>query len=425
MPFGFRANEAYMNDVFANRQIDPVAAMEQNTQDTYNGSSFDIDEQSYREFVYDNYLNVSREFINNNPVLDENYMAYITAESVQFGKSTLTGSEVFVRKLNYIQNWLRDNCEYEIKVDPLPPGEDFSLYFLNTSRKGFCQHFATSAVLLCRAAGIPARYVTGFIISPSDYSTPLVDGDGAADSITDRVVEVTDNRAHAWIEVYVDRVGWIPMDFTSGYGNVRTALSSSQRAERNEINNNNTNGINVTYEPATPEQATPEPEIPVPETPATPVTPPAANPDNNAATPIPPSGIPKPARIAIIIFAAILAIAAVVVFMVQRRKNALRKPPKSFSEIAGISMRVLKMGGIPAANVLADTGAYMRKLSKSDYSAATPIVKNIIKVEYGHITPTQEDVSDCQTRLKDIILIYYRKQKLFKRLYLKYILNLL
>lgn len=173
------------------------------------------DEAAYRNFVYENYLDIPESF---SPavIFNENYYKYITAEEVITGKSTLDEMTVFSRKIYYIKKWLRDNCTYSLSAGKLPAGKDFAVHFLE-NREGSCSHFATAAVIMCRYAGIPARYAEGYVIKPSDFSqgTAL----GASDTVS-----VSDLRGHAWAEVYIDGFGWYPIEFTSGYGNIRTAV---------------------------------------------------------------------------------------------------------------------------------------------------------------------------------------------------------
>jgi transglutaminase-like putative cysteine protease len=69
--------------------------------------------------------------------------------------------------------------------------------------RGVCQDYAHVAVAMCRAAGVPARYVSGYFFA-ADESTGAVDGD---------VVEV---QTHAWIEAAIPAFGWLALDPTNG-----------------------------------------------------------------------------------------------------------------------------------------------------------------------------------------------------------------
>jgi transglutaminase-like putative cysteine protease len=71
-------------------------------------------------------------------------------------------------------------------------------------RGGVCQDFAHLATAMCRAVGIPARYVSGYLFT--------VDESTGADGTGD-VVEV---QTHAWFEAAVPGVGWVALDPTNG-----------------------------------------------------------------------------------------------------------------------------------------------------------------------------------------------------------------
>lgn len=69
--------------------------------------------------------------------------------------------------------------------------------------RGVCQDFAHLAVATCRAASIPARYVSGYLFTTDDS----VGGDAEAD-----VVRV---QTHAWFEAAVPGFGWLALDPTN------------------------------------------------------------------------------------------------------------------------------------------------------------------------------------------------------------------
>lgn len=112
-----------------------------------------------------------------------------------------------------VKNYVKNCAKYSLDVPKTPAGKDYMQYFLTESREGYCMHFATTATLIFRTLGVPARYVSGYSVDIKDSQ------------INSRV-DVTDRSAHAWTEVYFDGIGWIPVDVTPG-----TATSRSQPPE--------------------------------------------------------------------------------------------------------------------------------------------------------------------------------------------------
>ncbi len=117
-------------------------------------------------------------------------------------------TDTTVSKLRAIEKMLSE-MEYTKNPGVLPnsvqSSEDFLDYFLLESKQGYCSHFATAFVLLARAEGIPARYVEGFCVPLNGNKN----------------MTVTGNMAHAWPEVYLEGVGWIPFEPTPGYAEIR------------------------------------------------------------------------------------------------------------------------------------------------------------------------------------------------------------
>ena len=102
-----------------------------------------------------------------------------------------------------IRNFLRNEYPYTLKTGTPDPDEDFVSWFLLKEKKGYCTYFASAMTIMCRIAGIPARYVTGYAFTPSDDGTATVTtGDG-----------------HAWTEIYLEGFGWLTMDATGSGDN--------------------------------------------------------------------------------------------------------------------------------------------------------------------------------------------------------------
>ena len=116
---------------------------------------------------------------------------------------------------------------YTLNPGNLPKNEDFIMYFLTKSKHGFCQHFASSAVMLLRSMNIPARYVEGYMVSFSDVSSnseiltdidpsTMHEGPSFFSDAPVIKVPVTDATGHAWVEIWFPELGWVPFEFTVG-----------------------------------------------------------------------------------------------------------------------------------------------------------------------------------------------------------------
>jgi transglutaminase-like putative cysteine protease len=117
--------------------------------------------------------------------------------------------------VNSVEQYLRSTEKYNPNSPVPKPGEDAVDDFLFVSHQGFCEQFATAAIIMLRSQGIPARLVTGY-----------VDGDLTADPGM-RVFRGSD--AHAWVQVFYPGVGWVNSDPTSGAVLQTNAHSLRQR----------------------------------------------------------------------------------------------------------------------------------------------------------------------------------------------------
>lgn len=105
-------------------------------------------------------------------------------------------AEVVERAVGYFR---RGGFRYTLT--PPAPGKDWVDGFLFETRAGFCGHFAGSFAVLMRAAGIPARVVTGYL-------------GGEMHPEGDYMI-VRQSDAHAWAEVWLAGRGWVRVDPTT------------------------------------------------------------------------------------------------------------------------------------------------------------------------------------------------------------------
>lgn len=103
---------------------------------------------------------------------------------------------------------------YTLAPDKL--GRDSIDDFLFSTREGFCEHYASSFTFLMRAAGIPARVVTGY---QGGYWNKTAD-----------YLLVRQSDAHAWSEVWLDHRGWVRVDPTAAVSPDRVDIGAGSAA---------------------------------------------------------------------------------------------------------------------------------------------------------------------------------------------------
>ncbi len=115
----------------------------------------------------------------------------------QWRKRARTPGDVVNQALHYFR---KQPFVYTLNP-PRLDGEDAVDAFLFDTRRGFCEHFAGAFVVLMRAAGIPARVVTGY-------------QGGTTNPLSDYMI-VRQSDAHAWAEVWLPGKGWVREDPTA------------------------------------------------------------------------------------------------------------------------------------------------------------------------------------------------------------------
>jgi transglutaminase-like putative cysteine protease len=89
-----------------------------------------------------------------------------------------------------VENYLQKNYTYSLSTSQPVKGTNAIEEFLFNSKKGYCEHYATSMVLMLRFLGIPARIVTGFY--------------GGEKNKYGGYVIVRESDAHSWVEAWID-----------------------------------------------------------------------------------------------------------------------------------------------------------------------------------------------------------------------------
>ena len=110
-----------------------------------------------------------------------------------------------------LENYLSDNYDYETEDVPVPQeNQDFVDQFLFETKRGYCDHFSSSMVVMARSLGIPARWVKGFTKGDADLSYR-----GQEEGEYKYIVR--NENAHSWPELYFEETGWVSFEPTSTF----------------------------------------------------------------------------------------------------------------------------------------------------------------------------------------------------------------
>ena len=115
-----------------------------------------------------------------------------------------------------IGSYVRNSARYDLETRRMPARHtDFVRWFLESSETGYCVHFASAATVLLRAAGIPARYVSGYTVNVEDGMTAVVQG----------------KDAHAWVEYWLPGYGWTILEATPSAEDVSEQTAASTKPQ--------------------------------------------------------------------------------------------------------------------------------------------------------------------------------------------------
>ncbi|MBC7806945.1 MAG: transglutaminase domain-containing protein [Akkermansiaceae bacterium] len=139
--------------------------------------------------------------------------AYMRTLTGQITKDAPTAPEKIIAVTQHLLN----NHKYSLSTN-VGQGDPVAS-FLREKKDAHCEFFAASATILLRYAGVPTRYVTGYLAHEPGQETG------------ETIVRQRD--AHAWCEAWVDGVGWVAVDATPGDGRpdemVQEKVSAFQR----------------------------------------------------------------------------------------------------------------------------------------------------------------------------------------------------
>ena len=148
--------------------------------------------------------------------IPENFNPRAQALAQQWRAEGLTSQQLVERALRLFRSE-----QFYYTLEPPPLGRDSVDDFLFSTRRGFCEHYASAFTVLMRAAGVPARVVVGYL------GGELNDAGGW--------YTVRQSDAHAWAEVWLEGRGWVRVDPTAAVAPSRIETGLSEALPASEL----------------------------------------------------------------------------------------------------------------------------------------------------------------------------------------------
>ncbi len=285
-----------------------------------------------------------------------------------------------------VKSFLHRNAIYDYSPGSTPDGKDFIEYFIYENHRGFCTHFATSATIMFRMMGIPARYVEGYTLTASDIKQSETNPNGMS-------AEIPDRNAHAWVEIWLGPYGWIPVEVTPGFSGFQIA--------------------DPVFNPDLPQNlASPTPSptpspSPTPDSSATPAptnTPsPSPSPENSLSpnrTPTPTNGSNNGdfTQILMVLFWIIIAISLIIITWFFQHKIRLNMMKKSVKQMYKHAIFLLKFIGYTAAFNESEL-EFSKRVAIEDFSILT--IK-ALEIKFSNDIHEEKELKKAYSSLSEI-----------------------
>ena len=278
--------------------------------------------------------------------------------------------------MRHLQRYYR----YTLTPDIPPDSQDFVTYFLYVGKEGYCTYFASAMTVLCRMAGLPARYVEGFVAQPG--------ADGFA--------YVTGKEAHAWTEVYFEGFGWVPFDPTP----VQQELSGDNQNEQNQ--------------PSPSPSPTPSPEPPEQDQQEEPTPSPEPQPEQEPDEPPPPEDQPPFPWWLLVLVAALVALIVRIRLRMPMRMAARAATDADrifvYGSAAYTLLKLMKYKPAPGETPL----LFARRLDRQKALPAQvlPLWRMMAMSHYSRVEPGPAEAA----RARDAFLRLYKPQSPLRKL---------
>lgn len=274
-----------------------------------------------------------------------------------------------------VSQFLQNNYRYTTHPGRTAAGEDFISDFLFNKKEGYCTAFASAGVMLLRAGGVPARYVTGLTVSTDEVNNADI-----ANGF--HTLDINDHHAHAWAEVYVDDIGWRPAELTPGYDGAADpfpAPADEKQSPDQPDKQSPDNQSGQQNEQQQPQNAAPEEPI----------------------HPLPSPSVLSSFLMPLLMIVVLLTLAAGALFFIIRQRRefagnlfaeALRNPSqKTLRQLVSYLHRLLLWAGLPGITTTYEEWTSQVARDKR-FASATELMPLLLKLRYSGQKISPEDM---------------------------------
>ena len=151
--------------------------------------------EAYADHVYDTYLDL--------PNSTADYMSDLLNEIVASGKLSLRNGDDPIVMIPRVVDYIKSAAVYTENAKTIYGNTTDVIQSFFEKKVGICQHYASAATALFRTLNFPARYTIGFRLDKSLIQNNTLNG------------IPSEAEQHAWVEVFVDGIGWVMADVTA------------------------------------------------------------------------------------------------------------------------------------------------------------------------------------------------------------------
>ena len=356
----------------------------------------------------------------------DDFSAFLKERGIQAVTGGDSGYEAKI--IAAVKDYIMKDTEYTLAPGKTPSGKDSVGYFLTENKKGYCVYYATAATVLLRSAGVPARYAEGMYVPKEEL----------AECDKGKEIAVPDRNAHAWVEVYNEKYGFVPVEVTPGFGEEGVSNTSTENTDNN--NHENAEGQGKMDEKPEekieekPKEATPTPvvsETPQEDMIFDDIERDGDNTSSNAASE---GGSSKTSRIIwkiVEITVIVLLVLAVIEgqrrirkYIFERNLRRLRMRKRIRMVHHHLNVLLVQRGVVYRRQTMAEYTKEISVAMEMPYDKIYDYVTLVYRARFGPDDITEEDMAVFRITYENIRRKAYENAKLLKKIYYMYIMVL-